>query len=326
MTTSSLTVLLATFNGAKYLPEQLESLRQQSFTDFKILVRDDGSTDGTLAILNDARQFWGNRLCILHDRQPRLGPSQSFARLLHSADTPYVSFCDQDDYWLPTKLQAGMDRIRDLEGISRTVPSMVCSDVVVTDARLQPVSPSYFAKHNFSVSDGRDLQLGRLVFRNYAIGATTMINRALIRACGGIPPEAVMHDWWLALLATCLGKVAVLDEPLMLYRQHGANAVGSRRRPVPRNASELRCYAQQARKSVLDCARQAESLLRVYEHELTATARHTLSPFMDFSTKKWQQRFFAVTQTRAYKPGAMLNALHLYACATASSSAENKST
>lgn len=317
MNAPSLSVVLATYNGAKYLPAQLESLWKQTFYDFIVLVRDDGSSDTTRDILQAAAGKWGDRLQILSDSDQRLGPSRSFSRLMECTTTPYVAFCDQDDYWLPEKLERLVAAIRRIEGFDGATAALACSDVVVADSNLQALQPSYFAKHNFSVVDGRDLGLNRLIFRNYAIGATTIVNRRLIRECGTIPDKAVMHDWWLALLATCIGEVAVINQPLMLYRQHGTNAVGSQTHRVPRSLAQIEEYVRRARKGVLDCAAQVEALANKHGDQMTKAQLETLRSFSCFASNSALGRYRAVVKNRAFKPGALLNALHLFACATA---------
>lgn len=320
MSRPSITVVLATYNGARYLDEQLASLWAQTCQDFHLLIRDDGSTDDTPRLIKQASEQHPGRITVLEKDGCRLGPAKSFACLLERCTTSYVAFCDQDDVWKPNKLARLVSEIRRLEGADAQVPSLVCSDVEVVDEHLGPLSTSYFRRHGFSVNDGRDLKLGRLIFRNYAIGATTMINRALQSACGELPPAAIMHDWWLALLACCVGKTHVIDEPLMLYRQHGANAVGSRSKRAPRSWAQFRHYIEHSRASVLRCTRQAAAMVDRHRASLSPRNRTTLEAFVDFEKHAVGRRWLSVVSNGAFKPGLMLNMLHLYACGTVRSS------
>lgn len=99
-------ILLATYNGAKYLPEQLASLESQTHGDWRLIVRDDGSSDGSLDLVRDWAVETGSDLVVLEDGESRLGPAQSFGQLLARSDAPYFAFCDQDDVWLAEKIKA----------------------------------------------------------------------------------------------------------------------------------------------------------------------------------------------------------------------------
>lgn len=318
MTNPKIAVLLSTYNGERFLPEQLQSLRGQTVQDFELVVRDDGSSDATLALLDQAATECPDQVRIVRDQHPRLGPKASFASLLGRTDARYVAFCDQDDFWQPDKLEkllAAIEREEARHGVD--TPVLACSDAAVTDAQLRVTDPSYFAKHRFSTADDRDLALPRLLFRNYAIGATTMINAALARRCRDMPGEAIMHDWWAALVACVAGRAVVVQEPLILYRQHGANAVGSKRRSLPRSAREAREALSWSQDSVARCVRQAQALYRAMGASANDEQRAVLERYSRFAAQSALGRAHTVFRTRAFKPGLALNGLHLYACMTA---------
>lgn len=314
-------VLLATYNGASYLREQLDSLWRQTCQDFEVIVRDDGSTDATSEILRQAVEERPGRIHLFCDGLLRLGPKASFGVLLQQTDARWIAFCDQDDYWLPSKLARQVAKLKELEEqFGAATPLLCCSDAAVTDAQLQLAAPSYFAKHNISAVDGRDLALPRLLFRNYAIGATTMINAALAARCRTMPEEAVMHDWWCALVACVSGRSVVLADPLLQYRQHGSNAVGSRRRAMPRSSAELLEYLHWAQKMSARCVRQAQALYRATADDpgpARDTVKSVLQRYLSFATQSRLERAWTIMRTRSFKPGIALNALHLYACMTA---------
>ncbi len=315
-------VVLATYNGARYLGEQLDSLWQQTRQDFELLVRDDGSTDDTLQIVRAAAAERPGRVRIVGDDLGRLGPKGSFAALLAHTDARWIAFCDQDDRWLAQKLERQAATLETLEAqAGAAAPLLCCSDAAVTDEQLRVVEPSsYFARHNISVHDGRDLALPRLLFRNYAIGATTMINAALAARCRPLPQDAVMHDWWCALVACVSGRSVVLPEPLILYRQHGENAVGSRRRDMPRSSAQLQEYIRWAQASSARCVRQAQALHRAVEGaglSADAATHDILRRYDAFTGQQPLARAVTVLGTRSFKPGFALNGLHLYACVTA---------
>jgi glycosyltransferase involved in cell wall biosynthesis len=223
-----LEILLATFHGAAFLPAQLDSLLAQTFQDFRIVVRDDGSTDGTLAVLERYAGAHPGRIEILPPDGKRLGASGSFARLLAESRAPYLMFCDQDDVWLPDKVAVTLSAMRDVERVHGTqTPILVNTDLKVVDEQLRVIDESLW--HYQRIHPERLKQLSRVLVQNFATGCTVMINRALADLASPIPAQAMMHDWWLALVATRFGQTAPLRTPTVLYRQHGRNDIGARR-------------------------------------------------------------------------------------------------
>lgn len=317
----AIAIVMATYNGERYLVEQLDSLWGQTRQDFELVVRDDGSIDSTNEILRQAAVQRPSRIRLIRDNLGRLGPKASFAALLQQTDARWVAFCDQDDYWLPAKLECQTAKLEALEAeVGAATPLLCCSDAAVTDAQLRVSSPSYFAWHDFSVADGRDLALPRLLFRNYAIGATTMINAALAARCRLMPEDAVMHDWWCALVACVSGRSIVLPDALLRYRQHGENAVGSTRRATPRSFSELLKYVSHTQFNSARCVRQAQALHRVTNalpFPVAGAVTNVLRHYASFNSQSRLGRALTVLRTRSFKPGLALNGLHVYACATA---------
>jgi glycosyltransferase involved in cell wall biosynthesis len=223
----SLDVLLATYQGAGYLPEQIDSILAQSRPGLRILVRDDGSSDATPAMLADyaARH---PEIVPVDDPRPRLGACASFGALLERSEADFVFFCDQDDVWLPGRLSRMLDRMQELQRqFGADMPLLVHSDLAVVDASLRLLHPSFCAYQHLDPLRGGSLP--RLLVQNVVTGCAAMVNRALARRAVPIPPEAVMHDWWLALVAAAVGRIGWLPEPTVLYRQHAANRVGAKR-------------------------------------------------------------------------------------------------
>lgn len=318
MSSFPIAVLLATYNGERFIAEQLESLWQQSRQDFILIVHDDSSTDGTLRLLHDVQRQRPDRVKLLDSRGPRLGAKASFSILLSNASAPFIAFCDQDDYWLPHKLERQVAALEEAEArFGCNTALLCCGDASVADASLSITHPSFFDKHRFSIRDGRDSTLARMLFRNFAIGATTMINAPLAAKCHDMPAEAIMHDWWCALVACALGKTLVLREPVMLYRQHDSNTIGSKQRKLPITPAQTREVLDLSRTSTARCIRQARALHARFALDLPLSARSVLERYASFASQSKIERVLTVLQTRAFKPGAALNALHLYSCITA---------
>lgn len=219
-------ILLATYNGAAWLEAQIDSLLAQDCQDWRLLVRDDGSTDATLAVLQAQQARLGERMRIVADDRKNLGPAGNFGCLLETSTADYVMFCDQDDVWLPGKISQTLARMRETETACGTAtPVLVHTDLQIVDERLQLVAAS--GHRHQGIDPIRGDTLGRLLLQNIATGCTVMLNRALRERALPIPAGALMHDHWLILVAACFGKIAYLPVPTMLYRQHGANQVGA---------------------------------------------------------------------------------------------------
>ena len=215
-------VLLAVYNGEKYLNEQIESILSQSFTDFKIIIRDDGSSDKSPAIIEYYCKKYPQKIFSL-DGEPTGSAAKNFAALLNACDEDYIMFCDQDDVWLPNKIEKTLEAMKLAENGEKT-PTLVHTDLKVVDQKLNIISPSFF---NFQKLKQGKVTLPRLLVQNYVTGCTVMINRELKQKCGKIPPNCIMHDWWLALVAVIFGKLVCVEDATMLYRQHSDNQVGA---------------------------------------------------------------------------------------------------
>jgi len=223
-------IVLATYNGAEFLAEQLDSLVAQTESDWNLLVRDDGSTDGTLEIL---QEFAGKdgRIQILDNESRLLGSAlDNFSILLLEAyeqGAEYVFCCDQDDIWGLEKLGIMLSRLMQLEGKGDApAPSLVHHDLAVVSKTLEPVADSFFEYMQLVPSDQNNPQ--RLISRNEVTGCAMACNRSLLEIALPISKHAVMHDWWLALCAGYFGLLEPLPLKLVKYRQHGANTIGAK--------------------------------------------------------------------------------------------------
>ena len=217
-------VVLPTFNGIKYLEAQLASIAAQSVPPTRVLLRDDGSSDGSPALIAQLQECYGSWLHVL-PADGVLGCPANVNRLLESTSAPYVALADQDDLWLPRKLEQGLALMQQLEALhGPTMPLLVHSDLELIDGQAQFMGCRYFKRQHLD-PDRTDLL--DLALTNVVTGCTVLLNRTLLQKALPIPPEALMHDWWLALVASALGQIALVEPPGVLYRQHGANVLGA---------------------------------------------------------------------------------------------------
>jgi glycosyltransferase involved in cell wall biosynthesis len=225
--TPSIDILLATYNGAGFLAEQLDSLLAQSVTDWRVLARDDGSNDATVDILKRYAAAHLGRFLLIEDADSSLGACGNFGRLMTHAEAPYVMFCDQDDVWLPDKIERMMAVMRALEHeAGSNSPLLVHSDLKVVDSGLAELHPSFWEYQVLDPGFGRSLP--HLLVQNVVTGCASLFNRPLLDLALPLPPNAAMHDWWVALVAVVFGRIRPMPESTVLYRQHGQNTAGAR--------------------------------------------------------------------------------------------------
>ena len=224
-------VLLATYNGSKYLSDQIDSILTQTHQNFRILVSDDGSSDDTLSILLRYKARLGDKLVILPNPLPGQGAIRNFESLmtasLNDGLAQWSVFSDQDDVWLPGKIAASLREMIRIEGDDGdSVPCLVHSDLTVVDEKLEVLSPSF---SKYQLMDPEQCTPLSLLSVNQVTGCTMMVNRALLKMALPLPPETIMHDWWCGLISGS-GRRFFIKTPLILYRQHGSNQIGAKDR------------------------------------------------------------------------------------------------
>ena len=208
-------VLLSTYNGERYLQEQIASVRAQVDVNVCLIVRDDGSIDSTAELLS---HFQNEHQLKLIPGGINLGPAISFLKLLESApnDCQYFAFCDQDDVWQKDKLARAASA---LAPFGEQVPVMYCSRLEIVDSNLQSLGLSRVPTR---------IGFGNAMVENVATGCTMVLNkRARSLILSDLPDQCDMHDWWIYLVISCFGKVIYDPTPTIRYRQHGENAVGT---------------------------------------------------------------------------------------------------
>lgn len=275
-------ILIAAYNGAKYLKPQTDSLQDQIFHATEVTARDDGSSDETISILEQSG------ISILKDQLGNLKPAQSFGLLLAASSAPHVLCCDQDDVWLPQKLErmtAVMNRLEALHG-SHT-PILLHHDLEVVDAELKTIASSLWAWRGLDIVRGSSLN--RLLLQNVVTGCALMANRALLDKALPLPKNAIMHDWWLALVASSFGIVEAMPETLVKYRQHGNNSLGARRFDARFVVQNLLGKAA-LKPSIEARIAQAQSFLERFENDLTSQQLETVRAFATLRDVSWLER------------------------------------
>lgn len=229
VSTAKTDILLATYNGARHLPELLASLDAQTNQAWRLIVRDDGSTDDSVALVKAWGAAKADRLTILEDGRGNLGASGNFGALLEASDGAYFLPCDQDDVWLPDKVERFTKRIAEVEAESGADrPAIVHSDLIVADENLRPIAQSFWKYQRIRVPES-ETPWKFISVQNMVTGCAMIGNAALRNLATPIPPGATMHDWWLASVAAFTGRIVSDPRPSVLYRQHGSNTIGAKK-------------------------------------------------------------------------------------------------
>ena len=220
-------ILLATYKGAQFLGEQLDSLINQTYTNWELLVRDDASDDSTVQILLDYAKK-DHRITVVQDSPGNLGSCANFGFLLELSLTMlpgYVMFCDQDDVWLPRKIEKTLMTMEETEKhCGDMTPVLIHTDLQIVDKELKQIASSLAQQGKIKPNNPHPLS--RLLAQNYIYGCTIMLNASLLKAVVPIPQEAEGHDYWVALIAASLGEIVYDPESNIMYRQHSSNVTG----------------------------------------------------------------------------------------------------
>lgn len=212
-------ILMSTFNGERFIEEQINSIRNQTFKDWTLYIRDDGSTDETISIINRFEKK-DNRIRLISDNMKRLRPMKSFLTLLKEVEADFYFFCDQDDFWKRNKLKVMINQILNQDNRK---PNLVYCNLQCVDSSLNPID------NKFNSLVGTVTGFSRCI-TNDMPGCVMLINKVLrdltVKYTTNYK-EIMMHDWWIALIAQFCGKIIFLNDRLILYRQHGDNAVGA---------------------------------------------------------------------------------------------------
>jgi glycosyltransferase involved in cell wall biosynthesis len=264
-------IVLASYEGAKHIREQLESISNQDLNcSTNLIVTDDLSKDDTFNIVSE---FLENKIKGTFFLRPQevknlnfqFGPCANFSYGLTKSSAEYIMFCDQDDCWLPNKVSDTFNKMQEIEAeFGSDAPVLVFTDLSVVDSNLKIITPSFF---NYQSMDPRWCEkTSQLMIQNVAPGCTMMVNRALLDLALPIPQEAVMHDWWLILVASAFGKVSFIDKPTMLYRQHCNNQVGAKKLNLSKLLSSFNSGAQ----NLVATSKQTKVFLERYNTQLNS--------------------------------------------------------
>lgn len=275
-------VLLPTYNGGRFLAAQLNSLLAQTMDNFVVVTRDDGSSDESREIIRAYQSKHPQHFHVVESDGRNLGPCGNFSFLMQytldhkrelNLESAYMMLCDQDDVWEMDKIAIEMQVMEEMEAGDPDLPILVHSDLKVVSDSEELIAESFIRYQGLNASRN---SLRGILLSNTVTGATALMNERLIRKSLPIPEAAMMHDWWLALVAAAFGSIKYIPEQLVSYRQHDRNVLGARQHRPLRNLngrSLLNLFALNSNPILKPLAFQAQAFASLYGGELGMVAR-----------------------------------------------------
>lgn len=268
--TEKVCIALAVYNNGDYLLRQIESLLAQSYQHFSILIRDDCSTDHSPMLIERLMERYPGRIELIRGSE-NLGAKGNFSALMQQTSADYLFFSDGDDVWHETKVEDCLALMKKSERVmGKETPLLIHTDLFVANRSLSVINPSFWDYSRLDPHRGATLR--RLLVQNVVTGCTVCINRPLLNLALPVAKGAVMHDWWLALVAAAFGKIVPFNKSTVYYRQHGKNEVGAK------NWKSIGRYWCQGKKMLTATGRRE---LRGTFQQTIEQAKHFLASYSD---------------------------------------------
>lgn len=300
-------VIMATYNGQKYIRQQIDSILQNQGVDVVLHIFDDGSSDDTLDILKEYQKAYSSRIMI-YPNKINQGPTLNFLQGIRCVmeeyqDAQYFMCCDQDDVWNEDKIKVTLKRMMQLEKYySFDQPLLVFTDATITDENLGILETSFYKSQRYDLGK---LNLAHLLMENLVIGCTMMINRAFEPYLMNLPKMARYHDWWLALIAASFGNINLLKKQTLQYRQHANNVVGGARfdQYILQRVKNLKVQKER----LLDNKKQATEFHQLFCSSLSQEKLEILEHFVQMFDDPWIKRRYQAVHYGFLKSGILRN-------------------
>lgn len=294
-------IIMAVYNGENYLAEQIDSILKNTYQNFTLHIFNDHSQDHSQNIIEEYVQTNPGRI-FGHYHNDNHGVIRNFLEGTQVMDADYYMFCDQDDVWLPYKIEHSLQAMEKLEADAADKPCVIFGDARTVDQNLCEIAPSFQRQSGYHTDA---LDPAHILMENKLIGCTIMFNRSLQQMLTSYPVEIRMHDWWVALIGSFFGKIAYLDEALLLYRQHGGNVVGGT--SFATYFQNRLSHLPKQREALYQTCAQARAFLQTYRDELSLEQTSLLQSFATLPEVNWFVRRYRILHYRFLKSGMLRN-------------------
>jgi len=300
-----ISILMATYNGESYLAQQIDSLLKQTYKNFILYINDDCSTDKSLQVAQQYSEKHPDKIQVTQNENNTGHAKHNFIKMMATYKDEYIMLSDQDDVWLPNKIEITLTKMKELENKHSTAtPILVHTDLTVVDQDLKVINPSY--RQATSRKYGRTGE-NQVLTLNNASGCTLMYNRAMAKLLVHKPKFCEVHDWWLQIVAAYLGKIGHVDEPTVLYRQHGNNSIGAKdTRTLTYKIRQL-LNSSHIKSRINSTYPQATSLLELYRDKLTYQQIELLENFIAIPNMNKLSRWHIVWKRNLFMDGFSRN-------------------
>lgn len=292
-------ILLATYNGEKYLQKQIDSILHQSYKNFKIYIRDDGSTDNTISIIKNYCHQFPHIITFIEDDLGNLGVTQNFNELLKYSTAPYIAFSDQDDIWLPHKIELSLNQLQKNE-IDKNDAVFVYSDMRIIDQTDHEMHASFW---KLASLHPKFFTFNRLLMQSIPHGCTILMNSAMKNLATPIPTQAILHDHWLSLVAVNFGKAIAIEDPLVLIRNHGENVTQQQATHLKRIKRFYKNFSSNDEylKHLMLRIEQGKAFKSIYFSKMTPKNQLLLNEFLRLETTSGFRRKLIYIKNKFYR-------------------------
>ncbi|MDE6365140.1 MAG: glycosyltransferase family 2 protein [Lachnospiraceae bacterium] len=300
-------IIMCTYNGERYISEQIQSIVDSTVKDWRLMIFDDQSIDHTIECIKYYQKKYSGKI-YYKINQKKQGVVLNFLKSIYEVgvqmkEHDLIMLCDQDDHWNRDKIQKTANGMKQLIQVyGNKIPLLVCTDVTVVDEMRNVLNPSFRNMNHYQI---KKMDLSHLLMENKVQGCTVMLNKSLAGMLDRLPHTAVMHDSWLALIAVVFGRIKYIDEPTMQYRQHTGNLQGSisYKEDVKNKFSNLRGQRQ----IVMKTTPQATEFLKLYRDVIPVGSRSVIKAFATLPRQNFVLRRYHIIRYHMWKSGMLRN-------------------
>lgn len=283
-------IMMATYNGEKYIKEQINSILAQTYTDWKLYISDDGSTDKTVNIIKEYERQYPEKIFVVSSEKKFHSAKKNFSYLFHIIPkAEYYAFCDQDDIWEKNKLSKLLTYVMAKQNNEKV---LVYHDMKLGSTKQKVFSNSFFEYSGFQLND--QLSLQQILLYNIVPGCSMLFNHKVRECIKEIPEACIMHDWWVLLVTICFGgQIIFCKETLSLYRQHEENQIGATKK---KNMLQMVCkcfhfikfkyYIENNHRLKKERLIQTNAILECYKNEMEMETEYLVNNFIKILTSK----------------------------------------